>query len=117
MRNGGAAERVGLEDVGAGREILPMDIANHIGARQREHIAIALEIVPMIAEPVSAKVRFVQLDALAEQRLKTFDKGHLCFTPWGFGSAPRCRAYVCRVGPAKQTRRSWNPGLAWRPKR
>ena len=61
LRNGRAAERVGLEDVGAGREILPMDAANHIRARQCEHVAVALEIVPMIAEPVAAKVGLVSL--------------------------------------------------------
>ena len=40
----GAAERVGLDDVGAGCEVLAVDLADDVGARQDQQVVVALEI-------------------------------------------------------------------------
>ena len=64
LRDGGAAERVGLDDVGAGGQVLPVDLADHVGPRQDQQVVVALEILRVILEALAAEVRFRQLVAL-----------------------------------------------------
>ena len=64
LRDRGAAERVGLDDVGAGRQVLAVDAADDVGPRQDEHVAVALELARMAAEPLAAEVGLRQRVAL-----------------------------------------------------
>ena len=51
LRDHGAAERVGLDDVGAGGEVFVMDRADDVRTRQDEHVAVPLQVARMIREP------------------------------------------------------------------
>ena len=44
LRHGVRVERVRLDDVGAGLEVLPVDAADDVRTRQHEHVVVALEI-------------------------------------------------------------------------
>ena len=48
LRDGGAAERVGLDDVAAGLEVLPVDAGDDVGPRQHEQVVVALEVARMV---------------------------------------------------------------------
>ena len=47
-RRGG--EAVGLDDVGAGLEIKPMDLLDHLGPRDGQQVAVALQVLRMVRE-------------------------------------------------------------------
>ena len=64
LRDGVAVERVGLDDVRAGLEVLAVDAADDVGPRQHEHVGVALEVVRMIGEPRAAIVGLAQRVAL-----------------------------------------------------
>src|SRR6266545_6771328 len=61
LRDRRAAERVRLDDVRAGREILPVDLADHVGTREDQEIVVSPQILRMILEALAAEIRFRQL--------------------------------------------------------
>jgi hypothetical protein len=64
LRDGLAAERVGLDDVGAGLEVLAMDVEDHVGPRQHEQVVVALQLAAVVREARAAEVTFLQLAPL-----------------------------------------------------
>ena len=44
LRDRGAAEGVGLDDVAAGLEILAVDVGDDVGPRQHQHVVVAAQI-------------------------------------------------------------------------
>ena len=71
-----AAERVRLDDVGAGGEVLLVDFANHVGPRQAEQVVVALEVLGVIAKAFAAKVllgQVVSLDHRAHRAVEDQD--------------------------------------------
>ena len=50
----GRGERVGLDDVGAGLEVLPVDRADHLGLGEVEQVAVALDVAVPVGEPLAA---------------------------------------------------------------
>ena len=62
LRDGGAGEGVGLDDVGAGGEILAVDRADDVGTRdQDQQVAVALQIVRVVPERSPRKSASVSL--------------------------------------------------------
>ncbi len=57
-------ERIRLDDVGAGVEILAVDRADDIRTREDEDVAVAAQILRVILEALAAEVGFRQLVAL-----------------------------------------------------
>ncbi len=57
-------ERIGLEKVDAGSQILPPDIANDVGAGQGQKVVVAFQLMAMIAEAEPTKIVLVELVAL-----------------------------------------------------
>jgi hypothetical protein len=57
-------ERVGLDDVGAGVEVLVVDAADDVRAREDEDVGVALEVVPVVPQPLAPVVRLAELVAL-----------------------------------------------------
>ena len=64
LRDRGAAKRVGLDDVGACRQVLVMDCADHVRSRQDQDVAVSLEIARVIGEARPTEVRLAQLVSL-----------------------------------------------------
>ncbi len=64
LRDRGGGERVGLDDVGAGLQILPVDGGDIVGPRQHQQIAVALEVGAVRLEAVAAKGVVAQLQPL-----------------------------------------------------
>ena len=62
LRDRGAAERVGLDDVRAGLEVGVMDARDHVGTREDQQVDVVLSRSRrMIAEPLAAKSCLGQL--------------------------------------------------------
>ena len=74
LRDRRGRERVGLDDVGAGLEVLRVDAGDVVGLRQDEQIAVALEVVRVIARSASprksASVSFEPLDHRAHRAVE-----------------------------------------------
>ena len=64
LRDARGIERVGFDDVGAGREILRVDFADDLRLRERQEIVVALEVAREILEALAAIAGFVQFVAL-----------------------------------------------------
>ncbi len=60
----GRAERVGLDDVGAGFQILAVDLLDRLGLGQRQDVDEVLEILGVAGEQLPAEVRFRQLERM-----------------------------------------------------
>ena len=58
LRDGGRAERVGLDDVRPGRQVLIVDFFDDRRLRQDEHVAVALELASVRREPLAAEPLF-----------------------------------------------------------
>jgi hypothetical protein len=56
LGDGGGAEGVRLDDVGAGLEKAPVDVADHRRLGQREQIAVVQQVFAGLAEPFAANV-------------------------------------------------------------
>ena len=64
QRDRGGVERVGLDDVRPGLEVLAMDGLDDLRLRQAEQVVVPLQILRPILEPLAAKPRLVQLVSL-----------------------------------------------------
>jgi hypothetical protein len=64
LRDGGGAERVGLDDVGAGLEVLAMNRADDVRPREHEHVAVALQLARVRAQPRAVEVGLGEAAAL-----------------------------------------------------
>ena len=60
LGDGGAAERVGLDDVAARLEVRVVDAADDVGPGQHEQVVVALQVLPVPGEPGSAEGRLVE---------------------------------------------------------
>ena len=60
LSNGGAAERVGLDDVAARLQIRVMDPADHVRPGQHEQVVVPLQVARMAGEALAAKRRLVE---------------------------------------------------------
>ena len=60
----GGREGVGLDDVGAGAEIVQVDVADRVGLGQDEQVVVALEVLAVVAEALAAEVGLRQLERL-----------------------------------------------------
>ena len=60
LRDALRRERVGLDDIGSGLEITPMDIEQHIRTCEVQHVVVAFQLPRGILEPVAAEVGFAQ---------------------------------------------------------
>ncbi len=58
LRDARRAERVGLDDVRAGFEEAPVDVADHVRLREREEVPVVEQILRRAFEPLAANVRF-----------------------------------------------------------
>ena len=58
------AERVGLDDVRTRFEILLVDFANHIRAREQQQLVVAFNVVRVVGETLAAVIRLPELVAL-----------------------------------------------------
>ena len=73
LRDDLAAEGVGLDDVGTGFEEAAVDVGNDFGFGQAEHVAVALEVLVMVLEPLPAKIRLAQLEPLQRRPHRAVD--------------------------------------------
>ena len=64
LGNGRCAEGVGLDDVGAGLQVLLVDVANDVRSRQHEQVVVAPEVDRMAGEAFAAKTGLRQLVVL-----------------------------------------------------
>src|SRR6185369_528704 len=64
LRDARGAEGVGLDDVGPGREIALVNVADHVGPRQAEQLAVVLQVLGVILEALPAIVALGQPEAL-----------------------------------------------------
>src|SRR5205823_6424315 len=60
LANARGGEGVRLDDVRAGFEEAPMDVANDLRLRERVEVAIVLEVLPGVLEPLAANLRLAQ---------------------------------------------------------
>ena len=56
LRDRGRAEGIGLDEVGAGGEVLLVDLGDDVRPRQRQQLVVALEVVRMVREALAAEV-------------------------------------------------------------
>jgi hypothetical protein len=71
----GGAERVGFDDVGAGAQVLEVDLAHHVGQRQVQHIAIAAQVDRVVGETCAAVVGLAQAARLQHGAHGAVDHG------------------------------------------
>ncbi len=76
LRDRAAGEGVRLDDVGAGLEVLVVDFADHVGTREHQHVAVALEIARVIPEPLAAEVGLGELVALNHRAHRAVEDQH-----------------------------------------
>ena len=61
LRDHGRVEGVRLDDVRARREVRGVDLLDHVGARDHEHVVVALEVVRVVLVPLAAEVILAEL--------------------------------------------------------
>ncbi len=64
LRDRGGAEGVGLDDVGAGFQVLAVDLRDHVRPHQRQQFVVALQVLAMAGEALAAEIGLAQLVAL-----------------------------------------------------
>ena len=64
LRDRVGIEGVGLDDVGAGRQVVRVDVADDLRLGQHQQVVVALEIRRMVGEARTAVARLVQVVAL-----------------------------------------------------
>ena len=57
-------ERVRFDDIGAGLQILPVNVLNNCRLGEVQKVVVALQILFPIFEPLATKGRFIQLPLL-----------------------------------------------------
>ena len=67
------AKRVGLDQVGARREIGVVDPADHVRAREHEDLVVAAQIARVIAEAIAAEVRLAEAARLDHRPHRAVD--------------------------------------------
>ena len=73
LGDAGGGERVGADDVGAGREVLAVDVTDDVGLGQREDVGVALEVVVVAGERLAAVVVLAELVALDQGAHRAVD--------------------------------------------
>ena len=66
LRDGGAGERIGLDNVGPGFQIKFVDLADHVRAGEHQQVVVALQVAGVVFEVARAVVFFLQPVALDE---------------------------------------------------
>ena len=109
-RDAGAPERIGLDQIGAGRQVPLVHLADDVGAG--EHQVLVAPLVGFAAEVRRTEVATLQIgprraveneDALGEQRAETFGAGG--HPRHHNGGRPRCKV----AGAAPAARRGLRP--------
>ncbi len=67
LRDGRGGEGVGLEDVRAGGEVLPVDLPDHVRLGEVQQVAVALDVARPVGEPVAAELLLPGREALDER--------------------------------------------------
>ena len=73
LSDGVGAERVGRRDVGAGLEVLPVDVEDHVGTGQVEQVGVARDVVRVVPERVVAVVGRREADLLEHRAPRTVE--------------------------------------------
>ena len=79
LGDAGRAERVGLDDVGAGFEEAAVDVADHRRLRQREEIAVVQQVLLRILEALAADVGFLHPVGADRRAHRAVDDGDALF--------------------------------------
>ncbi len=74
--NRGGVERVGLDNIGAGVEILNMNIGDQVGTCQAQHVVAAFKITGVIRELSPAERFFVELVRLNHRTHRAVEDGN-----------------------------------------
>jgi hypothetical protein len=73
LRNHLPAERVRLDDVRARLQKAPVHARDHVGPRDAQHVAVALQVLVMVGEPLPAKIGLAQLERLQRRPHRAVD--------------------------------------------
>ena len=76
LRDRGGAEGVGLDQVGTGRKVRFVNVRNHVGARQRQQLVVALHVALEVLEALAAVLRLGQLEALDHRAHRAVEDGN-----------------------------------------
>ncbi len=101
LGNARGGERVGRDDVGAGRQVRVVDGANDVGARQAEEVVVAAYVARVSAEALAAEVGLGQAVALDERPGRSVEHEDSLLQEW----AKQEQTPLTRPGVA--CRRSW----------
>jgi len=75
LRDGRGTEGVGLDEVGAGGEVLLVDLAEHVGPREHQHLVVALQVLVVVLEALAAVVGLGELVALDHRAHRAVEDG------------------------------------------
>ncbi len=64
LRNGGCAECVGFDDIGAGIQVLSVDFLDYIRPREAQQVVVSFQVLVKILESFAPKIVFLQLVTL-----------------------------------------------------
>ena len=64
LGDGGAGEGVGLDDVGAGAEIVEVHVAHRVGLGEDQQVVVAFDVLLPVLEALAAKILFREARAL-----------------------------------------------------
>ncbi len=76
LGDGRGGERIGLDEVGAGLEVLAVDGADDIRTREDEDVAVAAQVLRVILEALAAEVGLRQLVALDHRPHRAIEDEH-----------------------------------------
>ncbi|KFB66985.1 MAG: hypothetical protein CAPSK01_003926 [Candidatus Accumulibacter vicinus] len=79
LRDAGRVEGVGLDDVGAGGQILGMDRTDDLWSSQQQQVVVTLEIVRMRREATATIIRLLQALALDHRSHCTVENQNVLF--------------------------------------
>jgi hypothetical protein len=83
LRDGRRAEGVGLDEVGARREVALVDVADHVGPRQRKQLVVALHVAFEVLEALATVLLFGELEALDHRAHGAVEDGDALFEDAG----------------------------------
>jgi hypothetical protein len=87
LRDGGRAEGVGLDQVGTGREVGLVDVADDVGPRQRQQLVVALDVALEVLEALAAVLLLGELEALDHRAHRAVEDGDALCEDAGQGLA------------------------------